>query len=60
MSPNETKEIYKRLIPLYPNADDLHRWLNDPHPQLDGRRAVDSEFSEVMAIIDRLESGAYL
>jgi hypothetical protein len=35
-------------------------WLTTPHPQLDGRCALDCTFDEVMAIIDRLRTGAFL
>jgi uncharacterized protein (DUF2384 family) len=51
--------IWCELREFY-SPSEAYRWLNSPHPQLEDRHAVDCEFDEVMAIIDRLKSSAYL
>ena len=62
-----------RLLWLDWIADQLHEvyepeearlWLFAPHPELDGKRPADliaaNQTDEVLAIIDRLRSGAYV
>lgn len=50
------------LADLY-KPDGIDVWLKAPHPQLNGRRAIDVLRSEnamdVLAIIDQLRSGAF-
>jgi uncharacterized protein (DUF2384 family) len=57
-------ELIYRLTEFYPRAHDRHLWLHSPHPQLDGKTAMavinDGGIDEVIAIIERLESGVYL
>ena len=55
----ETIPLYEKLLNFY-SPKEAVEWLHSPHPQLDGRKAADCEPAEVAAIIDRLESGAYL
>jgi hypothetical protein len=59
MTEDEIALILKRLAAFY-SLEEAQRWLNAPHPQLNGRRAVDCPLAEVLAIIDRLESDAFL
>lgn len=53
--------IYPRLFALF--GKDARAWLEAPHLQLDGAKAVDllgtRRFSEIVAIVDGLESGAH-
>ena len=46
------------------SMEQVRVWLDAPHPQLDGERAVDLIHSdrseEVIAILDRLDVDAYL
>lgn len=55
--------VVSRLDEYY-TADEVRLWLYAPHPQLDGRRAIDSivggRAEEVVAILDRLDAEAYL
>lgn len=55
--------VVSRLQDYY-NADEIRVWLNSPHPQLDGDRAIDlihkGQLEEVLQIIRRLDSEAYL
>jgi len=55
--------VVNRLQEYY-NSDEIRVWLNSPHPQLDGERAMDlihrGQLEEVLQIIKRLESEAYL
>lgn len=48
----------------YFTTDEIRSWLYARHPQLDGQRAMDliheDRTKEVLAILERLESGAYL
>lgn len=48
----------------YYTPDEVRVWLYAPHPQLEGRRAIDliyqDESERVIAILDRLDSGAYV
>jgi len=59
MTHAERALIWCELVELY-NPDDAMHWLNEPHPQLNDRRAADCAFDEVMAIIDQLKSGAFI
>ena len=56
-------EIKRRLRPFY-TEHELEQWLESPHPQLEGDTAMSrlsaGRANDVLAIIDRLESGAYL
>ena len=52
-------ELRKRLLEFY-TVEDANKWLYSPHPQLNGHVPVLSTRLEVEAILDRLESGAYL
>lgn len=59
----DLRYVVERLSDLY-TPDETRLWLHTPHPQLDRQRAVDLIHSgrteEVLAVIDRLEAGAYL
>ncbi len=48
-----------RLLAFY-TPEEAAQWMTMSHPQLGGRRATDCTKDEVMAIIDRLESCAYI
>lgn len=52
-------DLKKRLLQFY-SPEEADRWMRSPHPQLEGRRAVDSGYYEVRRIIERLESGAFV
>lgn len=55
--------IVSRLSDYY-GDDEIRLWLYAPHPQLEGRRAIDliigGESAEVIAILDRMDADAYL
>lgn len=55
--------IVSRLDDYY-TPDEVRLWLYAPHPQLEGRPAidfiVDNRAEEVIAILDRLDAEAYL
>jgi transcriptional regulator with XRE-family HTH domain len=55
--------IVGRLRDYYA-ADEIRMWLFARHPQLNGQRAIDlineGRSEEVLSILDRLDSGAYL
>ncbi|UIP08052.1 hypothetical protein LY632_06575 [Erythrobacter sp. SDW2] len=55
--------IVGRLDQYY-NPSEVRIWLYQPHPQLEDRRAIDvivhGDPKEVIAIIDRMDSEAYL
>lgn len=51
--------VWCALLELY-TAPEARQWLNSPHPQLAGRKPTDCSYREVMAILDRLKSGAYV
>jgi transcriptional regulator with XRE-family HTH domain len=55
--------VISRLQEYY-TADEIRTWLYARHPQLEGRRAIDliheGESIEVLKILERLDSGAYL
>jgi transcriptional regulator with XRE-family HTH domain len=48
----------------YYSTEDIRSWLYARHPQLGGERAIDlihdDRTKEVLAVLERLESGAYL
>ena len=61
--------------PLFPPAyvscglrvlppEQVRAWLSAPHPQLEGKRAIDlirnKQTEEVIAILDRLDADAYI
>jgi uncharacterized protein (DUF2384 family) len=56
----ESADIWRRLLNLGYSQDEAHQWMFNPHPQLRGSVAADCAHDEVVAILDRLESGAYL
>jgi len=39
---------------------EAYQWMESPHPQLEDRRPRDCTYDEVMMVIDRLKSGAFL
>ncbi|MBI1777143.1 MAG: DUF2384 domain-containing protein [Proteobacteria bacterium] len=55
--------IVGRLREYY-TAEEIRIWLFSRHPQLNGERAIDlinaGKSEEVLGILDRLDSGAYL
>jgi uncharacterized protein (DUF2384 family) len=55
--------IVSRLDAYY-TPQEVRLWLYAPHPQLEGRRAIDSivesRAEEVISILDRLDAEAYL
>jgi uncharacterized protein (DUF2384 family) len=55
--------IVSRLDDYY-TPEEVRHWLYAPHPQLEGKRAIDSivndQAAEVIAILDRLDADAYL
>ena len=55
--------IVTRLEEYY-SPEEIRLWLHAPHPQLEGRRAVDAvnqgEAEAVLHILARLDAGAYL
>ena len=55
--------IVGRLQEYY-SADEIRSWLYARHPQLNGQRAIDliheDKSIEVLRVLDRLDSGAYL
>ena len=59
MRASDYSELHKMLLTLY-TPEQAHEWLRSPHPQLEGIRPVDSSYYKVRAVIDRLESGAFL
>lgn len=59
MTSTERDIIWRELLELY-NHVDAAMWMFAPHPQLDGRKPCDCRFEEVKAVIDRLNSGAFL
>lgn len=57
------ERLRDRLAEYYtPEEADL--WICNPHPQLEGQRPIDlmdrGESAAVLAILDRLDSDAYL
>nr|WP_316652881.1 antitoxin Xre/MbcA/ParS toxin-binding domain-containing protein [uncultured Gellertiella sp.] len=55
--------IVGRLQEYYA-ADEIRTWLYARHPQLNGERAIDlihqGKSIDVLAVLDRLDTGAYL
>jgi len=59
MTKAERARIWREVRELY-EPRDAWRWMEAEHPQLGGRRPRDCSYDEVMAVLDRLKSGAYL
>ena len=59
----ELRYVVERLSDFYA-PDETRLWLHARHPLLDGRRAIDlirdGRTEEVLAVIERLDSGAYI
>jgi transcriptional regulator with XRE-family HTH domain len=59
----DLRYVVERLSDLY-TPEETRLWLHAPHPLLQRERAVDliheGRTEEVLAVIDRLEAGAYL
>lgn len=69
-STGEQQQIIRDLVTLilrlsqYYWPDAIRLWLTEPHPQLDGERAIavvaGGRTPEALNILDRLDHGAYL
>lgn len=59
----ELRYVVDRLSDFY-TPDETRLWLHARHPLLNGERAIDlingGRTEEVLAVIERLESGAYV
>lgn len=59
----DLRYVVECLSDLY-SPDETRLWLHTPHPLLERERAVDlihlGRTEEVLAVIDRIEDGAYL
>lgn len=59
----DLRYVVDRLSDLY-TADETRLWLHSKHPLLNGERAIDlinqDRTEDVLAVIDRLEAGAYV
>ena len=59
----DLRYVVDRLSDFY-SADEARLWLHSRHPLLNGARAVDLIYTgrteEVLAVIERLEAGAYV
>jgi transcriptional regulator with XRE-family HTH domain len=59
----ELRYVVDRLSDFY-TPDETRLWLHARHPLLNGERAIDlingGRTEEVLAVIERLESGAYI
>jgi uncharacterized protein (DUF2384 family) len=59
----DATNLLRRLLVFY-SPDEAVRWLGSPHAELHGmlpvRTIAEGRGAEVDAIIDRLESGAYV
>lgn len=59
----ELRYVIERLSDFY-GADETRLWLHARHPMLSGARAIDlineGRTEEVLAVIERLESGAFV
>ena len=59
----ELRYVVDRLGDLY-TADETRLWLHARHPLLNGERAIDlitsDRTQEVLAVIERLDAGAYV
>lgn len=55
--------VIMRLEEFY-SASEIRMWLFSPHPQLNGKKAIDLVHSgnavEVLSILDRMDEGAFL
>lgn len=56
-------DVVDRLSDFY-TADEIRLWLHSPHPLLNGEKAIDlinaDRIEEVLAVIERLDTGAYM
>jgi transcriptional regulator with XRE-family HTH domain len=59
----DLRYVVDRLSDFY-SADEIRLWLHARHPLLDGERAIDliraNRTEDVLAVIDRLDAGAFL
>jgi transcriptional regulator with XRE-family HTH domain len=59
----DLRYVVDRLSDLY-TADETRLWLHARHPLLNGERAIDlinaDRTEEVLAVIERLDAGAYI
>ena len=59
----ELRYVVDRLSDYY-TPDETRLWLHARHPLLNGQRAIDlineGRTEEVLAVIERLDSGAYI
>ena len=59
----DLRYVVERLSDFY-SADETRLWLHSRHPLLNGERAIDlinnGRTEEVLAVIERLDAGAYL
>jgi transcriptional regulator with XRE-family HTH domain len=59
----DLRYVVERLSDFY-TADEARLWLHAKHPLLNGERAIDliaqDRTEEVLAVIDRLDDGAFL
>ena len=59
----ELRYVVDRLSDFY-TPDETRLWLHARHPLLNGERAIDrineGRTEEVLAVIERLDSGAYI
>ena len=57
------RKIVDRLN-VYYTLEEVHTWLNEPHPQLGGEKAIDliknDRMPEVLAVIDRLDNTVFI
>jgi transcriptional regulator with XRE-family HTH domain len=60
---SDLRYVVGRLQEFY-SAEEVRAWLYARHPQLEGERAIDlihdDRTAEVLAVLDRLDSSAYL
>lgn len=53
-----------RRLEEYYSSDEIRLWLYSPHPQLDGKRAVDfihdGQLVDVLQVLDRLDADGHL
>jgi len=59
----ELRWVAERLSDFY-EPDEVRLWLQSPHPQMEGQKPYDlvnaGRTSEVLEVIERLDSGVYL
>ena len=59
----DLRYVVDRLVDFY-TPDETRLWLHARHPLLNGERAIDlinqNRTEEVLAVIERLDAGAYL